>query len=40
MIDSNQNDKISIIELNKLSKDGGMVAGINKWLKECEGSCS
>ena len=36
MIDSNQNDKISIIELNKFSKDGGMVAGLNKWLKDCE----
>ena len=37
MIDTNQNDKISVLELNKFSKEGGMVAGLNRFLESSKG---
>ena len=36
-IDSNQNDLVSVLELNKMSKDSGMVKGITDFFKKQDG---
>ena len=37
LMDTNQNDKVSILELNKFSKEGGMVKGINDFIEKSKG---
>lgn len=36
-IDSNQNDSVSVLELNKMSKDSGMVKGLTEFFKKADG---